>query len=124
MPRQHCCFLADWDAGSCQGFGSIAAWRDKTWEGVIMWRIFNGRLALIGLGLLAATPAAAAIATTPDDAPAISEATRWLQLAIETTPKTTPMPTIKRMDLQKRDLPKKTGAPAGPSKNNRPIHRR
>ncbi len=105
-------------------FGSIGAWRDKTWEGVIMSRIFNGHLALIGLGLLAATSSAAAIATTPDDAPAISKATRRLQLAIETTPKTTPMPTIKRMDLQKRDLSKKTGAPAGPSKNNHPVHRR
>ena len=88
-----------------------------------MSRIFNGHLALIGLGLLAATSSAAAIAT-PDDALAISKATRWLQLAIETTPKTTPMPTIKRMDLQKRDLPKKTGAPAGPPKNNPAIHRR
>jgi len=88
-----------------------------------MWRIFNGRLALIGLGLLAATSSAAAIATA-DEAPAISKATRRLQLAIDTTPKTTPMPTIKRMDLQKRDLPKKTGAPAGPSTNRPPIRRR
>jgi len=89
-----------------------------------MSRIFNGHLALIGLWLLAATSSAAAIATTPDDAPPISKAPRWQQLAIETMSKTTPMPKIKRMDLQKRDLPKKTGAPTGPSNNNHPVHRR
>ncbi|HEX4555635.1 MAG TPA: hypothetical protein VH249_16710 [Xanthobacteraceae bacterium] len=88
-----------------------------------MPRIFNGHLALIGLGLLAATSPAAATTTTPDDAPAIGKATRWLQLAIETTPKTTPTPTIKRMDLQRRDLPKKTGGPSGPSNNKPPVRR-
>ena len=89
-----------------------------------MSRIFNRYLALIGLGLLAATSPAAAFAMPSDDAPAISKATGWLQLAIETTPKTTPMPKIKSMDLHKRDLPKKTGAPAGPSTNRPPIRRR
>jgi len=88
-----------------------------------MWRIFNTHLALIGLGLLVATSPAAAIATAPDDAPAASDATRWLQLAIKTTPKTKPTPTVKRMDLQKKELPKKTGGPSGPSPNRPPIRR-
>lgn len=103
-------------------FASIA-WRDKTWERAIMWRIVNTHLALIGLGLLVATSPAAAIATTPDDAPAVSGAARWLHLAIETTPKTKPTPKIKRMDLQKRDLPKKTGGPTGPSQSHPPVRR-
>jgi hypothetical protein len=88
-----------------------------------MSRIFNRYLALIGLGLLVATSPAAATATAPDDAPAVSAATPRLQLAIKTTPKTKPTPTIKRMDLQKKELPKKTGGPTGPSQTNRPVRR-
>jgi DMSO/TMAO reductase YedYZ molybdopterin-dependent catalytic subunit len=88
-----------------------------------MCRLFNTHVALIGLGLLLATSPAAAIATTPDDAPAVRGAARWLQLAIKTKPTTTPTPTIKRMDLQKRDLPKKTGGPTGPSQSHPPVRR-
>jgi hypothetical protein len=94
-----------------------------------MSRKFNGHLALISLGLLAGTAPVEAVVTTQDAAPAISPAARWLQLAIETTPKTTPPPKIKKIDLpRQKTLPKqgaaaeppktvpKQGAPAGPSK--------
>jgi hypothetical protein len=97
-----------------------------------MSRKFNGHLALISLGLLAATSPVEAGVTTQDATPAISPAARWLQLAIDTTPKTTPPPKIKKIDLpRQKTVPKqgaaggppqqtvpKQGAPAGPSKKS------
>ncbi len=81
-----------------------------------MSRKFNGHLALISLGLLAATAPVEAGVTTQDAAPAISPAARWLQLAIETTPKTTPPPKIKKIDLPRQKTVPKQGAAAGPPK--------
>jgi hypothetical protein len=104
---------------SCRIFDPIDAWRlDKAEERASMSRILNGHLALIGLGLLATTTSPVdAAATTQNAAPAVSPAARWLQLAIDTPPKTTPPPTTKRNDLPSQTLPKQ-GAPAGPSKSN------
>jgi hypothetical protein len=82
-----------------------------------MSRKLNGHLAVISLGLLAATAPFDGAAATQDGPPTVSPAARWLQLAIDTTPKTTPPPKTKRIDLPSQTLPKQ-GAPAGPSKSN------
>jgi hypothetical protein len=80
-----------------------------------MSQVLKGHVALISLGLLAATSPADAAAATQDEALVVSPTARWLQLAMD-QPKPTPMPKMERLDLPKRDLPKQTGAPAGPSK--------
>ena len=85
-----------------------------------MSRKFNGHLALISLGLLAATAPVEAGVTTQDAVPAISPAARWLQLAIDTTPKTTPPPKIKSIDLPRQKTVPKQGAAPGPSEKTRP----
>jgi len=87
-----------------------------------MSRKLNGHLAVISLGLLAATAPFDRAAATQDGPPTVSPAARWLQLAIDTTPKTTPAPKVKKLDLPKPDLPKqRTGAaPAGPSEKTKP----
>lgn len=73
-----------------------------------MSQIFRGHLALLSLGLLATT-AAPSNANTAQPETVISPAARGLQLAANTDPKNASPPTI--------DLPKKQGAPAGPSKS-------
>jgi len=87
-----------------------------------MSRKLNGHLAVISLGLLAATAPFDRAAATQDGPPTVSPAARWLQLAIDTTPKTTPAPKVKKLDLPKPALPKqRTGAaPAGPSEKTKP----
>jgi len=88
-----------------------------------MSRKLNGHLAVISLGLLAATAPFDRAAATQDGPPTVSPAARWLQLAIDTTPKTTPAPKVKKLDLPKPALPKqRTGAaPAGPSEKTKPT---
>jgi hypothetical protein len=103
-------------------------WLDRRWaagkkqELAIMSRKLNGHLAVVGLGLLAATAPFDRAAATQDGPPTVSPAARWLQLAIDTTPKNTPAPKVKKLDLPKRDLPKQRqgGAPAGPSEKTKP----
>ena len=87
-----------------------------------MSRKLNGHLAVISLGLLAAAAPFDRAAATQDGPPTVSPAARWLQLAIDTTPKTTPAPKVKKLDLPKPALPKqRTGAaPAGPSEKTKP----
>jgi hypothetical protein len=94
--------------------------RHQDQERTIMSRMLNGHLALVSLGLLAATAPFDRAAATQDGPPTVSPAARWLQLAIDTTPQTTPKPKAVRRDQQTQGLPKQPqgGAPAAPSKKS------
>jgi hypothetical protein len=109
------------------GFGSIGL--DRSWtagkkdqELAIMSRKLNGHLAVVSLGLLAATAPFDRAAATQDGPPTVSPAARWLQLAIDQTPKTTPAPKVKKLDVPKRNPPRQptAGAPAVPSEKTNP----
>jgi hypothetical protein len=98
-------------------------WLDRPWtagkkdqELAIMSRKLNGHLAVVSLGLLATTAPFERAAATQDGPRTVSPAARWLQLAIETTPKTTLPPKIKKIDLPRQKTVPKQGAAGAPPK--------